>query len=79
MDFFQSMGGGGGWALVPLIYANDSGAARICQRVAKRGSEATERGEGVGSPSHGGEIFFSSVYKNGNFLHNKRHYGGGGG
>ena len=27
-----------------LNYASDSGAARICHRGAKRGSEATERG-----------------------------------
>ena len=44
-----------------LSYASDGGAARICQRGPKRGSEATERGEGVGgggvSPSHGREIF----------------------
>ena len=31
-----------------LSYASDGGAARICQRGPKRGSEATERGEGVG-------------------------------
>ena len=30
-----------------LSYASDGGAARICQRGPKRGSEATERGEGV--------------------------------
>ena len=27
------------WALVPLNYASDSGAARICQRGPKRGSD----------------------------------------
>ena len=31
-----------------LSYASDGGAARICQRGPKRGSEATEPGEGVG-------------------------------
>ena len=57
-------GGGGGGGLDPCVslsYASDSGAARICQRGPKRGSEATGRGEGMGggfSPSHGREIFF---------------------
>ena len=42
-----------------LSYASDGGAARICQRGGgpKRGSEATERGEGVGGGFHGREIF----------------------
>ena len=34
-----------------LSYASDAGAARICQQgggQSERGSEATERGEGVG-------------------------------
>ena len=55
------MGRGGGHdPLVHLSYSSNSGAAKICQRGAKRGSEATERGEGVGRgfpPSHGREIF----------------------
>ena len=34
---------------MPLSYASDSGAARICQRGAKARDEATERGvDGVG-------------------------------
>ena len=44
---FQSMGGG--MAPCVLSYASDSGVARICQR----GSEATERGEGVALPRLG--------------------------
>ena len=46
-----------------LSYSSKSGAARICQRGPKQGSEVTERGEGVGgggggfSPSHGREFF----------------------
>ena len=39
--------------LVPLSYASDSGAARICQRGPRRGSEATERREGVGGGGGG--------------------------
>ena len=35
-----------------LSYSSNSGAARICQRGPKQGSEVTERGEG-----HGREIF----------------------
>ena len=31
-----------------LSYSSNSGAARICQRGPKQGSEVTERGEGVG-------------------------------
>ena len=55
--------GGGGWALVSLSYANDSGAARICQRDPKRWNEATERrGRGF-SLSHGREIFENSCMK----------------
>ena len=46
-----------------LSYASDGGAARICQRGPKRGSEATERGEDVVSPSHGREIFENSCMK----------------
>ena len=51
-----------------LSYSSNSGAARICQRGPKQGSEVTERGEGVGggiSPSHHGrEIFRKCVYEN---------------
>ena len=56
---------GGAWVLVPLSYASDSGAARICQRGPKQGSEATERGEVVGGfpPSHGRKIFENSCMK----------------
>ena len=50
-----------------LSYASDGGAARICQRGPTRGSEATERGEGVGGgfppPMHGREIFDNSCMK----------------
>ena len=52
--------------LVPLSYSSDSGAARICQRGAKRGSKETKRGEGVGG---GREISWKFVYENGTFLH----------
>ena len=55
------------WALVHLSYSINSGAARICQRGPKRGSKATERGEGVRggfTPSHGREIFWKFVYEN---------------
>ena len=45
---FYSNQGGRGMALCALSYASDGGAARICQRGPKRGSKATERGEGVG-------------------------------
>ena len=45
---FQSMGGGGGTSACALSYASDSGAPTICQQGPKRGSEAAERGEGVG-------------------------------
>ena len=31
-----------------LSYSSNSGAARMCQRGPKQGSEVTERGEGVG-------------------------------
>ena len=40
--FYSNQRGGGGlevWALVPHNYASDSGAARICQRGPKRGSD----------------------------------------
>ena len=40
---------GGGMAPCVLSYASDSGVARICQR----GSEATERVEGVALPRLG--------------------------
>ena len=63
---FQSMGGGDNWALLPLSYASDSGAPKICQQGAKARAEGAKRqsgGDGVGgggggvSPSDGGEIF----------------------
>ena len=46
----QSSGvGGGAWAFVPLRYASDSGAARICQREGAKARERSDRaGEGVG-------------------------------
>ena len=47
---------------MPLSYASDSGAARICQQ----GAKARERGQGVGGcfpPSHGREIFENSGIK----------------
>ena len=50
-----------------LSYSSNSGAARICQRGPKQGSEVTERGEDVGgggSPSHGREIFWKFVHEN---------------
>ena len=52
-SFVYSNQGGGAWALVPSIYASDSGAVRICCRGggAKRGGEATRRGECVGGPA----------------------------
>ena len=31
-----------------FCYSSNSGAARMCQRGPKQGSEVTERGEGVG-------------------------------
>ena len=48
--YFIAINGVGAWAFMPLSYASDSGAARICQRGRgpKQGSEATERGDGVG-------------------------------
>ena len=59
----QSRGGGAWGHCAPYSYASDSGAARnYCQR----GSEATERGEGVGGgfpPYHGREIFENSCMK----------------
>ena len=74
--FVNSNQVGGAWALVPLIYASDSGAVRICQR-GGGGGKARERssqaGEGVGGgfpPStvnppamHGREIFEIRVWK----------------
>ena len=64
-------GGGGGMAPCALLcYANDSGVARIFQRGPKRGSKATEQGEGV----DGREIFEISCIKNLHFLHIKCHY-----
>ena len=59
-----------------LSYASDGGAAMICQRGPKRGSEATERGEGVGGgfpPSTVGRFFLIRVSKR-NFLHIECHY-----
>ena len=47
-NYFTPIKGTGTCPLVPLAmgsYASDGGAARICQRGPKRGSEATERGE----------------------------------
>ena len=50
-------------------YCGNSGAARICQRGPKRGSEATERGEGVGGGGGGfppptvGRFFENSCIK----------------
>ena len=42
-------GGGGAWAFVPLRYASDSGAARICRREGAKARERSDRaGEGVG-------------------------------
>ena len=49
--FYSNQGGGGGgaWTLsVPLRYVSASGAARFVNQGSKRGSEATERTEGVG-------------------------------
>ena len=56
-----------------LSYASDSGAARICQRGPKRGSEVTERGEGLGggSPSDGRDIFENPGMKR-HFLAHKK-------
>ena len=47
----------GAWALVHLSYCSNSGAARICQRGPKQGSEVSERGEGVFSPPRVGRFF----------------------
>ena len=54
--------GWGTWAFVPLRYASDSGAARICVREGAEGRERSDRaGEGVrgGFPPsmHSREIF----------------------
>ena len=57
---FQSGVGGGGWALLPLSYASESGAARICQRGGQsEGQKRTsERGGGGGEGvAHGREAF----------------------
>ena len=53
--FYSPINGGGGHGppSMHLSYSSNSGAAKICQRGAVRGSEATERGEGA----HGREIF----------------------
>ena len=43
-----------------LSYSSNSGAARICQRGPKQGSDVTERGGGVWEgvfPSHGRDFF----------------------
>ena len=57
---FYSNQGDGDMSPCALSYASDGGAARICQRGPKRGSEATERGF---PPSHGREIFKNSCMK----------------
>ena len=52
-----------------LSYSSNSGAARICQRGLKQGSEVTEWGEGVGggfSPSQGD--FFENLCMKTTFL-----------
>ena len=65
-------GGGGAWAIVPLSYASDSGAARICPLGSKLGSEATEQGEGLGggfpAPTVRSFFFLKYVYEYGIFL-----------
>ena len=63
---FYSNQGDGDMSPCALSYASEGGAARICPRGPKRGSEATERGGGCGrgfSPSHGREIFENSCIK----------------
>ena len=45
--FYSNQRGGGGMGFMPLSYASDSGAARICHLVAKRGSEVSDCREGV--------------------------------
>ena len=62
-----------------LSYVSDSGAARIFEQGAKRGSRATERGrDGVGPgwgwsppPSHGRENFENSCIKTAFFFSHK--------
>ena len=43
-NYFTPIKGTGDMSPCALSYASDGGAARICQRVLTRGSEATERG-----------------------------------
>ena len=64
--YFTPINGGG--AFVPLSYASDSGAAKICQRGGglMRGSEATDRGC-LPPPTVG--RFWKCVYEKGIFLH----------
>ena len=74
--------GVGAWALVPLSYASDSGAARICQRGNNLATERSDRawrryGRGLPPPPpHGREIVRKFVYENGIFLHIKYLLGG---
>ena len=61
---FQSMRGGGAWALLALSYASDSGAAKICQQ----GAKARERSDRAGGGElwegvHSREIFENSGMK----------------
>ena len=53
-----------------LSYSSNSGAARICQRGPKQGSEVTERGEGVGGgfPLPRGREFFENLCMKTTFL-----------
>ena len=55
--FYSNQGGGGAWAAMPVVVVQPG----FVNLGSKRGSEATERGEGVGGgkpPSYGREIFF---------------------
>ena len=67
----------GAWVLVPLSYASDSGAARICQQGAKARERSDQAGEGVGGgfpPPRSREIFRKFGYENCIFVHIKCHY-----
>ena len=57
-----------------LSYSSNSGAARICQRGPKQGSEVTERGEGVGGvfPLPRGRSFLKICVWKRHFLHIER-------